>query len=90
MDRKIHDLSVRADQFAAGLTDLGIAFFRSPQSNILTLHGNQVAPEIAQRFGLVPDNHHHPIWYKVVVMEHATTERLNALLRALKATVEVK
>lgn len=87
---KIHDLSARADQFAAGLINLGIAFFRSPQSNIITLRGSEVAPEIAQRFGLVPDNHHHPKWYKVVVMEHATTERLNALLLALKAGVEVK
>lgn len=87
---KIHDLSARADRLAQGLTDLGIPFYRSPQSNIITLHAEAVAPELAQGFGLVPDNHNYPKWYKVVVMEHATSERLDGLLRALKATSELK
>jgi tyrosine decarboxylase/aspartate 1-decarboxylase len=31
----------------------------------------------------VPDDHHHPAWYKIVVMDHVTIERLEAFLEAL-------
>jgi len=86
---KIRTLSARADRFSAGLDELGIGYFRSPHSNIITLHADARIAQIAQRFGLVPDNHHAPNWFKVVVMEHATDERLHALLHALGEVCEV-
>ena len=32
--------------------------------------------ELAHKFGLVRDNHHDPEWYKIVIMEHVTIEKL--------------
>lgn len=82
---KVRDLSKRADKLEEGLSQMGIAYFRSPKSNIITMRASDVPAEIAVQYGLVPDHHHTPQWYKVVVMEHATEEHLLDLLHALEA-----
>ncbi|NLR91609.1 MULTISPECIES: pyridoxal phosphate-dependent decarboxylase family protein [Flammeovirga] len=84
MNEKIFILSKRADWFTHKLDELGIEYFRSSQSNIITMKADKIAPEVAQRFGLVPDVHHQPNWYKVVIMEHVTIEKLEPLVEALK------
>ncbi|MBB6462351.1 pyridoxal phosphate-dependent decarboxylase family protein [Flammeovirga kamogawensis] len=83
MREKIYILSKRADWFTHKLDEIGISYFRSKDSNIVTMHADKIRPETAKRFGLVPDVHHNPKWYKVVVMEHVTIEKLEPLIEEL-------
>jgi len=83
---KIFILQKRTDWMCAQLDELNIAYYRHPFSNIITMKKQYIKPEIAKEFGLVPDNHHHPAWYKIVVMDHVTIEKLYGLLKVLKHT----
>ncbi|RMG56641.1 MAG: aspartate aminotransferase family protein [Bacteroidetes bacterium] len=83
-EEKIMVLQKRSQWLADQLDRLGLRYFREPHANILTLRAEGIDPAIAERFGLVPDNHHQPRWYKVVVMDHVTIEKLLKLVRALE------
>lgn len=84
---KIFILQKRTDWMCEQLNELGIEYYRHPFSNIITMKRQYIKPEIAKEFGLVPDNHHDPVWYKIVVMDHVTIEKLNGLLEALNQSV---
>ncbi len=81
--RKISELANRANQFASSLEALGVAHFRADGSNIITIRAHQVPHAVARQYGLVPDHHENPKWYKVVVMEHVKDEHLTQLKEAL-------
>lgn len=81
---KMSVLQKRADWLENQLKQLDIGYFRNPYSNILTLRAEGVPLEVAQKFGLVPDNHHAPSWYKIVIMDHVTIEKLEAFTEAVK------
>jgi glutamate/tyrosine decarboxylase-like PLP-dependent enzyme len=73
-------LQKRTDWLCDQLGQLGIEYFRNPASNIITLNSKFVSAEVADEFGLVPDDHQHPKWYKIVIMEHVTIEKVKELL----------
>ncbi|MEM9260831.1 MAG: aspartate aminotransferase family protein, partial [Bacteroidota bacterium] len=81
---KIFILQQRAEWLSEQLTERGIAFFRHPQSNIITIQASFVPPDVAAKYHLVPDDHHAPAWYKVVIMEHVTIEKLLPLVEELR------
>ena len=81
---KILVLQNRTSWLGAQLKSLGIDYYRHPASNILTIRASQIDETIALNFGLVPDNHVSPNWYKVVVMDHVTIEKLEKLVEALR------
>ena len=83
-EEKISILQKRAAWFARSLEAEGISYYRNSYANIVTIRSLYVSSDTANHFGLVPDNHHAPAWYKVVVMEHATMERLELLLEVLR------
>ncbi len=80
---KILVLQKRAELTCQRLKELNIEFYRHPNSNIITMKSKYISIEIAQKFGLIPDNHHNPNWYKIVIMEHVTMEKLNPFLEAM-------
>ncbi len=82
-DEKILVLQNRTDWMCNELDRLGVQYFRNPNCNIITIKADFVSEEIAHKYGLVPDNHHEPKWYKIVIMEHVTTERLMPLVEEL-------
>lgn len=89
---KIFVLQKRSDWLEGQLRDLSISYFRHPGSNIITMKASYLTSEIAKTFGLVPDNHHAPKWYKIVVMEHVTIEKMMTLveeLRRMRSTVVI-
>lgn len=89
-EQKIKSLRDRALNFSRVLSDLGFAHYRADASNILTLEARGIPEASAHRFGLVPDNHDQPQWYKIVVMEHVTDDRLKCLedeLRSIAANL---
>jgi tyrosine decarboxylase/aspartate 1-decarboxylase len=81
---KIFILQKRAEWMVDQLEKLGIGFFRQPFSNIITIKSECINPTIASTFGLVPDSHHRPNWYKIVIMEHVTIEKLGLLIDLIK------
>lgn len=80
---KIYILQKRTAWLASQLAEREIPFFRHPASNIVTMRASAIPEETAQAHGLVPDSHQHPEWFKVVVMDHVTIERLDAFLEDL-------
>ena len=81
---KVYILQNRTEWFCKQLDVLKVKYYRNPFANIVTIQSQFVTVEIARKFGLVPDNHHKAQWYKVVVMDHVTIEKLEALVNALR------
>ena len=84
---KIFILQKRTQWLCNQLDELDIKFYRHPASNIVAIHSNFIFPKIAKKFGLVPDNHHHPNWFKVIIMEHVTIEKLERLVNDIKLSL---
>lgn len=84
---KILILLNRTDWTCKMLADKGIGYYRQPGSNIITIKSEFVETEIAEKFGLVPDKHENPSWYKIVIMEHVTMENLLPLVDAIEGKV---
>lgn len=82
---KIFILQKRTDWFCEQLKSLGIPCYRNPFSNIVTMEVDALSAEIAANYGLVPDDHHKPNWFKVVIMDHVEIEKLEALINAIKS-----
>lgn len=83
-EEKIFILQKRTQWLCDQLTELDITFYRNEYSNILTIAANDIDINIANQYGLVPDDHHQPKWYKVVVMDHVTIEKLSSLIGAIR------
>lgn len=80
---KIFVLQKRTEWMCKQLTAQQIGFYRHPMSNIITIQSKFVNNEVVKNFGLVPDNHAAPNWYKIVIMDHVTIEKLNMLVAGL-------
>lgn len=86
---KIHNLLSVTDWLCNELDKLGLEHFRNPLSNIVTIKAHQISSDLAHRFGLVPDAHDEdPEWYKIVVMNHVTIDKLTTLLRTIQSETE--
>lgn len=83
-DEKVFILQKRTQWVCDRLSELGVQFYRHPGSNIVTIRSEFIKPEVAREFGLVPDNHASPKWYKIVIMEHVTIEKLTPLIEWIK------
>uniref|UniRef100_UPI003216E249 pyridoxal phosphate-dependent decarboxylase family protein n=1 Tax=uncultured Draconibacterium sp. TaxID=1573823 RepID=UPI003216E249 len=81
---KILILQNRTNWLCQELDKLNIIYFSSPYSNIVTINARQIDKEIVSKFGLVPDDHNNPKWYKIVVMEHVEIEKIELLVKDLK------
>ena len=81
---KIFILQKRTAWMCDQLKQLNVDFYRHSKSNIITIKSKFVSEETVEKFGLVPDNHHDPKWYKVVIMEHVTIEKLTMLIDDIK------
>ena len=84
---KIFILQKRTEWMCNQLNRLKIEFYRSPNSNIITIKADFMNNEMANIFGLVPDNHKKPLWYKIVIMEHVTIEKLTVLINKLSVYI---
>lgn len=81
---KIFVLQKRTAWICDQLDQLNIKYYRHPSSNIITIRSEYVSNDIAKKYGLVPDNHDNPKWFKIVVMDHVTTEKLSLLVEDLR------
>ncbi len=83
---KIFILQKRTEWMCKQLSQLNIDYYRHPMSNIITIKSNFIDKEIALNFALVPDNHTAPKWYKIVIMDHVTIEKLILLIDQIKVS----
>ncbi|MCB9224175.1 MAG: aspartate aminotransferase family protein [Crocinitomicaceae bacterium] len=82
---KIFILQKRAEWMCDRLSELGVEYYRNPYSNIITIKASFISSDIANEFGLVPDNHVKPNWYKIVIMEHVTVDKLLPLIERIQS-----
>ena len=80
---KILILLNRADWICAQLDTKKIRYYREHASNIVTIDANDIKEETAKKYGLVPDNHAAPKWFKIVIMEHVTIENLEPFVNEI-------
>lgn len=78
--RKMQELCERADWFENALKIKRIQYFREGRSNIIVFPNGSISDAIADRFGLVPDDHLSPNWFKIVIMDHVTLAKLQDFL----------
>ncbi len=82
---KIFILQRRTEWMCEELKKLNIEYYSHRWSNIITIRSKHIRLDVAKEFGLVPDNHANPSWFKIVLMDHVTIEKLLPLIEKLKA-----
>jgi tyrosine decarboxylase / aspartate 1-decarboxylase len=81
---KIYTLQKRTEWLCNELSKLNVEFYRNSNSNIIAIKSEYIDKNLAKKYGLIPDNHSDPKWYKIVVMEHVTVGALMPLIETLK------
>lgn len=84
---KVLVLLNRTDKLCNMLTDMGVDYYREKGSNIVTIRANAINEDLAHKYSLVPDQHRNPNWFKIVVMDHVSFEKLMPFIDELKATI---
>lgn len=88
---KVSVLQMRTDFLCRELDKLGVAYFREPLMNIVTVDAAYVPKALASKYRLVPENHHgENHWYKIVLMHHVEVEHLTTFIADLKAELCLK
>jgi glutamate/tyrosine decarboxylase-like PLP-dependent enzyme len=80
---KIFILQKRCQWMCDQLDKIGVNYYRNSFSNIITIRSEFVEETVAKKYGLVPDNHKNPKWFKIVIMDHVTIEKLMPLVDTL-------
>jgi glutamate/tyrosine decarboxylase-like PLP-dependent enzyme len=83
-EEKIMKLIHRTRWLCEQLDRLGIPYYRSKGNNIVTIPAEYISEEIAEDFVLIPDDHHNPKWYKIVIMDHVTIDKMTPFIELLK------
>lgn len=81
---KVFVLQKRTTWMCEQLTNLKITYYRHPSSNIITMKAQHIPKDLVKKYGLVPDNHSAPNWYKIVVMDHVSIEKMKRLVDDLE------
>jgi hypothetical protein len=68
---KMQILIGRADRLCKELDKKAVRYFREENMNIVTIASDCIKPELAHKYGLVPESHiGKNNWWKIVVMDH--------------------
>ncbi len=87
---KMNELIDKTTRICEGLNEMGVAFFRNPELNIIAIKGNYVSSHLAKKYHLVPDSHDKkPKWYKIVVMPHVKQGIIDNFLTELKHSLQL-
>jgi tyrosine decarboxylase / aspartate 1-decarboxylase len=84
---KMNNLIALTNEFCNSLDDLSIQYYRNPFVNIVAIPSKFIHESIAIKYNLVPDAHHDPKWYKIIVMPHVKSEMLHNFVHDLKKTL---
>jgi hypothetical protein len=73
------------------LDSMGVAYYRNPFVNIISIKSKYIPADLAKEFYLVPDTHTgEPTWYKIVMMPHVKPQIINDFLEQLAHTLKVR
>ena len=81
---KIQTLLQRTLWLTRQLDQLGVRYFHDPFANIVTMRAEDLPSNLANRYGLVPDEHDNPHWFKIVVMDHVTVDAMAPFVQELQ------
>ena len=78
---KMKKLLSKTDRLCADLEARGVAYFRNPHMNIVTIRSKYVKADLAKKYMLVPDVHGDDAkWWKIVVMDHVKQGVIDSFL----------
>jgi hypothetical protein len=81
---KINTLLYRTNWCCKRLNELGIKYYRHPKMNIITIESAYIPEALAEKYGMVPDNHAGKAnWYKMVIMDHVELDYLQQFINEL-------
>ena len=81
---KVSVLQMRTQFLCNQLDALNIQYFREPFMNIVTIKAEFIPERIAEKYNLVPQQHHAGNqWYKIVLMDHVEVEHLTTFIEDL-------
>lgn len=87
---KVSVLQMRTQFLCNQLDAKQIQYFREPFMNIVTIRAEYIPIKIAEKYGLVPQQHdENNQWYKIVLMDHVEVEHLTTFIEDLMATTYV-
>lgn len=87
---KVSVLQMRTQFLCNQLDAMQIQYFREPFMNIVTIKAEYIPLAIAEKYGLVPQQHDESNrWYKIVLMDHVEVEHLTTFIEDLMATTYV-
>lgn len=75
--KRVMDLKKK---MCADLDKKKIEYIHDPHMNIVAIHHRHMVREIQHHYNLVPDNHDHPTWWKVVLMDHVNESMVQSFL----------
>ena len=85
---KINKLMYRTRWCCQELEKLGIVYYNREGMNIITIMADQLPESLANKYGLVPDDHQGKAkWYKIVVMDHVELDALQVFIAELTSTL---
>ena len=85
---KINKLLYRTQWLCNKLDEKNIRYYRHPHLNIVAVRAEHITHALANKYGMVPDNHtDNPQWYKVVVMDHVEIDYLQEFIKELEYTI---
>lgn len=88
---KVRVLQMRTQWLCDQLDELGVAYFREPYMNIVTIQSQFIKESLVKKFDLVPQKHNgENSWYKIVIMDHVEVDHLSTFITDLKKTIYVK
>ena len=87
---KVQILMMRTQWLCDQLEVMQIPFFREPSANIVSIQADAIDHKLALEYGLVPDNHAAPKWFKVVVMDHVTVDKMHPFIENLQPLRKTK
>lgn len=74
---KMQTLITRADRLCSELDKKGVYYFREKDMNIVTIASESIKPDLAHKYGLVPESHNgNNKWWKIVIMDHVSLDVL--------------
>jgi glutamate/tyrosine decarboxylase-like PLP-dependent enzyme len=82
MQLRMDRIKIMADEMCAEIESLNIPYLRNHYMNIVAIPHEYVRDDIASRFSLVPDDHDHPTWWKVVLMGHISPDLVHDFIEA--------
>lgn len=86
---KVQRLLAKTSRLCDNLSDRGVAYFRNPEMNIITIEGKYVSKELADKYVLVPDSHDGDVkWWKIVIMDHVRQGVIDSFLNELDAELK--